>query len=47
MFTKQKKTGRGYHIRPFETHKTVIDWDAVTGTIILGLMILGVLSMIF
>ncbi len=47
MFTKQKKTGQGYHIRPFETHKKVIDWDAVTGTVILGLMILGVLSMIF
>ena len=47
MFTKQKKTGQGYHIRPFETHRKVIDWDAVSGAVILGLMILGVLSMIF
>lgn len=47
MFTKDKTVGRGAHIRPFEVKKKVIDWDAVTGTVILGLMILGVLSMIF
>jgi hypothetical protein len=47
MFTKHKKTGYGYHIRPFETHKKVVDWDAVGGALILGLMILGVLGMIF
>ena len=47
MFTKDKTVGRGAHIRPFEVRKKVIDWDAVTGTVILVLMILGVLSMIF
>jgi hypothetical protein len=47
MFTKQKKVGEGYQVRPFEVRKKVIDWDAVTGTVILVLMILGVLSMIF
>lgn len=47
MFTKYKKTGRGYHIRPFETHKKVIDWDAVGGTaflIFLGLLLIGAIA---
>jgi hypothetical protein len=47
MFTKDKTVGRGAHIRPFEVKKKVIDWDAVGGAIILGLMVIGVLGMIF
>ena len=44
MFTKHKKTGHGYHVRPFETHKKVIDWDAVCGlafVIFMGLLLIG------
>lgn len=47
MFTKDKKIAEGYRVRPFEVRKKVIDWDAVGGTIVLILMILGVLSLIF
>jgi hypothetical protein len=41
MFTKQKKTGHGYHVRPFETHKKVIDWEAVGGAAFLAVAVGG------
>lgn len=47
MFTKHKKTGHGYHVRPFETHKKVIDWEAVGGfafLIFMGLLLIGWLT---
>lgn len=44
MFTKDKTTGKGVHIRPFEVKKKVIDWDAVLGAVALGFLILGLLG---
>jgi len=47
MFTKNKKTGHGYHVRPFETHKKVIDWEPVGAAVfwvILGLCLIGWLT---
>ena len=44
MFTKRKKTGHGYHVRPFETHKKVIDWDAVIGAVIIVLLVIGLIG---
>lgn len=47
MIYKHKKTGHGYHIRPFETHKRVIDWEAVGGVaflIFMGLLLIGWLT---
>ena len=46
MFTKRKKTGHGYHVRPFETHRKVIDWDAVGGAVILGFVVLALIGFI-
>ena len=42
MFTKDKTTGRGLHIRPFEVKKKVIDWDAIAcaGIIIFFVLVL-------
>lgn len=44
MFTKDKTTGRGVHIRPFEVKKKVIDWDAVIGAVIIVLLVLGIVG---
>lgn len=44
MFTKNKKVGEGYHVRKFDAHKKVIDWDAVCGlafVIFMGLLLIG------
>lgn len=47
MFTKDKTTGKGVQIRPFEVKKKVIDWDAVCGfafLIFMGLLLIGWLT---
>lgn len=47
MFTKNKKVGEGYHVRKFDAHKKVVDWEAVGGAavlIVLALIIIGAIT---
>jgi hypothetical protein len=44
LIYKHKKTGHGYHVRPFETHKKVIDWEAVGGAVFLAVLALCVIG---
>ena len=47
MFTKNKKVGEGYHVRKFDAHKKVIDWESVGGfafLIFMGLLLISWLT---